>query len=232
MRGRAFWIGVVVACGVGLCDGPAAAQSAGPPAPYAREEQFSRASPDGTITVEQYVDKTHDDWTWQFWVRRNGVQTRLAAEPAGYPAKFIFTDDLKWIIRAQKLGSGTATLHLYRLTPRGYVRATRTPLGELAWRYMKSRPDWKKLLKAPEYHDSVHLLTRRKDADREPGAVWSADRYLVIVLSGDADVEGRKHLQTTVVNGWRCRYDLQTGRFDVPAVFAEGNAKAIVPADD
>jgi hypothetical protein len=51
----------------------------------------------------------------------------------------------------------------------------------------------------------------------------------VIALSGDADVKGRKPMQTGVVRGWRCRYDLQTGKFDVPALFSAGNARAIVP---
>ena len=32
-----------------------------------------------------------------------------------------------------------------------------------------------------------------------------------------------------VVNGWHCRYDLQTGKFDVPALFSGDNAKAVVP---
>jgi hypothetical protein len=32
-----------------------------------------------------------------------------------------------------------------------------------------------------------------------------------------------------VVRGWRCRYDLQTGKFDVPALFSSDNAKAVVP---
>jgi hypothetical protein len=36
-------------------------------------------------------------------------------------------------------------------------------------------------------------------------------------------------MQTGVVHGWRCRYDLQTGKFDVPAVFSDDNAKAVVP---
>jgi hypothetical protein len=31
------------------------------------------------------------------------------------------------------------------------------------------------------------------------------------------------------VNGWWCRFDLETGKFDVPAIFAEENAKAVVP---
>ena len=48
----------------------------------------------------------------------------------------------------------------------------------------------------------------------------------MIGLSGDADVKGRKPSQTGVVNGWRCRYDLQTGKFDVPALFPSQNAKA------
>jgi hypothetical protein len=61
-------------------------------------------------------------------------------------------------------------------------------------------------VKAPEYHDSAYLLTRRGENDRGPGADWPANRYLLIALSGDADVRGRKPMQTGVVNGWRCRY--------------------------
>ena len=61
------------------------------------------------------------------------------------------------------------------------------------------------------------------------GVDWPANRYIVIGLSGDADVKGRKPSQTGVVNGWRCRYDLQTGKFDVPARFSAGNTKAVVP---
>jgi hypothetical protein len=36
-------------------------------------------------------------------------------------------------------------------------------------------------------------------------------------------------MQTGVVNGWRCRYDLQTGKFDVPPLFSSSNAKAVMP---
>ena len=31
-----------------------------------------------------------------------------------------------------------------------------------------------------------------------------------------------KPMQTSVVHGWRCRYDLQTGKFDAPALFSDG----------
>lgn len=231
MTSRTSWRGAFVACAIGVCTAAAAAEPAAPPAGYTIDQNYGRTSPDGAVTVEQYADKATDDWTWQFWVRRQGALTRLDAEPAGYAADFIFIDDLKWIVRVQKIGSGTSTLHLYRLTPQGYVPVSRKPLGDLAWNYMKSRPDWRKLVKAPEYHERAFLPTRRNDTDVGPGVDRPANRYLVIALSGDADVKGRKHQQTGVVNGWRCRYDLQTGQFDVPTDFADGNAKAIVPTD-
>ena len=92
----------------------------------------------------------------------------------------------------QKLGSGTSTLHLYRLTPQGYVPASKKPLGDLAWAYMKTRPDWRKLVKAPEYHDTVYLVDGLEENYRGLGVDWPANRYLVIGLFGDADVRGRK----------------------------------------
>ena len=122
-------------------------------------------------------------------------------------------------VRFLHVRSINCTLHLYRLTPQGYLRASKKPLGDLAWDYLKTRPDWRKLVKAPEYHTSAYLLERPEENYRGLGVDWPANRYLLITLSGDADVKGRKPMQTGVVNGWRCRYDLQTGKFDVPAVF-------------
>src|SRR3954451_9303870 len=227
MKGGTSWIGLFVACSIGVCSAAAAAQQAAPPAGYKIEEKFTRKSPDAAITIEQYLNKDTDDWKWQFWVRRPGAFTLLDPQPAGYPADFVFTNDLKWIVRVQKIGSGTSTLHLYRFTPEGKVRAK--PLGDLAWAYMKTRPDWRKIKKAPEYHDSAYLLEGLEDNYRKLGVDWPANRYLLIGLSGDADVRGRKPMQTGVVNGWHCRYDLQTGKFDVPALFLAQNARAVVP---
>jgi hypothetical protein len=31
------------------------------------------------------------------------------------------------------------------------------------------------------------------------------------------------------VDGWRCRYDLESGKFDVPPSFAKDNAEALEP---
>jgi hypothetical protein len=229
MTGGTSWIGLFVACILGACSAAAAAPPATPPAGYAIDEEWTGKSPDGATTIEQYLNKETDDWKWQFWARRQDAFTLLDPEPAGYPADFIFTNDQKWIVRVQKLGSGTATLHLYHLTPHGWSSATKKPLGDLAWDYMKSRPDWRKIVKAPEYHDSAYLLKGLAENYRGLGVDWPANRYMLIGLSADADVKGRKPMQTGVVNGWHCRYDLQTGKFDVPPLFAADNAKAVKP---
>src|SRR3954453_434843 len=137
MQVRTALTGLFVACGIAVCSVAAAlAQPSAPPAGYAIDEEFTRKSPDGATTIEQYLNKDTDDWKWLFWARRSGTFTLLDPEPAGYPADFVFTNDLKWIVRVQKIGSGTSTLHLYRFTPEGKVRPK--PLGDLAWAYMKT----------------------------------------------------------------------------------------------
>lgn len=232
MKGRISLIGMLVACCIGLGSlGAAAAPPAAPPAGFEINAEYTQKSPDGSVTIEQYVNKNTDDWKWQFWARAQGTFTQLGPDPeeAGYPADFRFTNDQKWIVRMQKEGSGEQTLYLYRLGRQGYVAATRKPLADLAWAYMKTRPDWRKVKQAPEYHIFAGLRKGLPDNYRELGVQWPANRYLVIGLSGDASVKGRKPSQTGVVNGWWCRYDLETGKFDVPPVFAKDNAKAVIP---
>lgn len=230
MRIAARLIGLFFACGIGLLTAaPATAQSASPSAGYTIDPEFTQTSPDGAIKIEQYVNKETDDYKWEFWVRREGLFARLDPEPADYPAGFRFTNDLKWLVRMQKTGSGEATSYLYRLSEHSVGRATETPLGDLAWAYFKSRPEWRKVRKEPEYHIRASLLQGTEDNYRSLGADWPENRYLVIGLAGDADVKGRKREQTGVVNGWTCRYDLQTGKFDVPQLFSKGNARAVIP---
>jgi hypothetical protein len=229
MKGRTSWIGLFVALSIGVCSGAAAAQPAAPPAGYKIEEKYTQKSPDGAITIEQYVNKDTDDWKFQFWARWQGTFRLLDPEPADYPADFLFTNDLKWLVRLQKTGSGELTLYLYRLDPHGYVPASKKPLGDLAWAYLKTRPDWRKIKKEPEYHISANLVKGIEENYRWLGVDWPANRYILISLSGDADVKGRKPMQTSVVHSWSCRYDLQTGKFDVPALLSDHNAKAVVP---
>jgi hypothetical protein len=231
MKVRTSLSGLLVVCGIGICSfGTVAAQPAEPPAGYKIDPEYTKTSPDGAIAIEQYVNKDTDDYKWQFWVRRQGTFTLLDAAPADYPADFLFTTDLKWIVREQKTGSGESTLYLYRLAPHGYVPANKKPLGDLAWAFLKTRPDWRKIAKAAEYHESADLLEGLEENYRSLGVDWPANRYILITLSGDADVKGRKPMQTSVVHGWRCRYDLQSGKFDAPALFSDNNAKAVVPA--
>jgi hypothetical protein len=230
MRVARFLIETLVVCAIGFCGiGAAAAQQATPPAGYNIREDNTQKSPDGTVTIEQYLNKETDDWKWLFFARTKDTFALLDPEPAGYGADFRFTTDLKWIVRMQKEGSGEQTLYLYRLGPQGYVAATRKPLADLAWAFMKTRPDWRKIKKEPEYHIYAGLLKGIAENYRNLGVQWPENRYIVIGLSADADVKGRRPSQTGVVNGWRCRYDLQTGKFDVPAIFERDNAKALVP---
>jgi hypothetical protein len=55
MKGRTAWIGLFVACSIGVA---AAAQPAAPPAGYEIDEQFTRKSPDGAITIPGFGSAT------------------------------------------------------------------------------------------------------------------------------------------------------------------------------
>src|SRR3569832_819916 len=147
MRVGTVLIALLVVCGIGLPGiGPATAEQTAPPASAKLEEGYTQKSPDNSIAIEQYLNKDADDWKWQFWVRRSDTFTLLDPEPADYPADFRFTNDLKWIVRQQKSGSGEQTIYLYRLTPQGAVAAGKKPLGDLAWDYFKTRPEWRKIM--------------------------------------------------------------------------------------
>src|SRR5579871_4953962 len=118
MRVTTSLIGLFVVCAIGASGvSTAIAEPATPPAGYKIDPEFTKTSTDGAVTIEQYLNKDTEDWKWQFWVRRQGSFTLLDPRPADYPADFLFTNDLKWIVRLQKIGSGTSTLYLYRLTP-------------------------------------------------------------------------------------------------------------------
>src|SRR5262249_31174884 len=140
-------IGLFLACAIGTM----AAQAVGPTGDYKIKPEHNFTSPDGTTTVEQYAKIDADgDYTWQFWARHQDKLTLLKPEQAHYAAGFRFTSDSQWLVRIQKTGSGESTLYLYRLGPQGFVPATKKPLGDLAWAYFKSRPEWRKVKKDPE----------------------------------------------------------------------------------
>lgn len=217
-------IGLFLAAAVGA----AAAQTPAPPAGYELDPEFTETSRDRAITIEQYVHTDKErGYLWHFWVRRGDKAALLEAEPADYPAGFRFTKDSRWLVRTQKTGAGYADLYLYRLGPDGFVAATAKPLSELAWDYFNSHPEARKIIK-PDYHISAGLVKGVADNYRWMGVKWPGNRYIVITLWGEAD-SNEQHRQLSTVRGWRCRYDLVNGRFDVPASLARYNAKAIAP---
>jgi hypothetical protein len=208
---------------------PAAAPSGGPPAGYQINAEYTEKSPDGAITIEQYFkDDPDNGYAWQFWVRRGGTLSLLDKQD-DYPAGFRFTNNSQWLIRMQKTGAGYADIYLYRLGPSGFAPATKKPLSDLAWAYFYGRPEARKIEK-PNLHIFAGLVKGVDDDYKSLGETWPANRYLVIGLSGDLDPNAH-HGQILQVHGWRTRYDLQTGKFDVPADFAAGNKKALVPQD-
>jgi hypothetical protein len=222
----------LAAIAIGLClacaTNPALAQSAGPPAGYEIDSDYTTKSPDSATTIEQYkkADKD-DDLTWQFWAKRADHSTLLAPEQRYYPADFRFTNNSQWVVRTQKTGSGESSLYLYKLGPQGFVTATAKPLSDLAWAFLKSRPDYRKIMK-PDFHLAAYLVKGVPDNYHAMGEDWPDSRYLVISLSGDVSPNSR-HGQILSLRDWRCRYDLQTGTFDVPTDFAKGNAEATAP---
>lgn len=220
------------AIAIGFClvcsSGTAMAQSAAPPAGYKLDtSEDPTKSPDGTTTVEQYSKADKDGGlTWQFWAKRTDHSTELKPEQY-YSADFRFTNNSQWLVRSQKIGSGEENLYLYKLGPRGFVTATKKPLSDLAWAFLKSRPDYRKIMK-PDFHFAAYLVKGVDDNYRSMGENWPDSRYLVISLSGDV-FPTKRHGQILSLRDWECRYDLQTGRFDVPEDFAKGNAEATAP---
>lgn len=227
-------ISLVLVCTAGAAAGQPANPQAGtptsPPADYKIDTQYTATSPDGATVIEQYgKDDPDNGYSWQFWVRRQGALSLLEPKPADYPAGFRFTNNSRWVVRMQKAGAGYADLYLYRLGPSGFAAATKKPLSDLAWAYFKSRPETRNI-ERPNLHISADLLKGVDDNYKSLGETWPDSRYIVITLSGELDPNAH-HGQIIQVHGWRVRYDLQTGKFDVPADFAANNKQALVPRD-
>jgi hypothetical protein len=215
-------IGVLFACALGT------AQAASPSADYKLEAEHTLTSPDGATTIEQYAKvDAEGDYTWQFWARHGDAFTLLEPEQPDYAAGYRFTNDSQWLVRMQKTAAGYSSLYLYRLGPQGFAAATRKPLSDLAWAYFNSLPAARKI-RRPNFHIEAGLVKGTEENYRWMGVNWPDSRYLVITLSGDVS-PNRRHGQMRSVRGWRCRYDLQKGTFDVPPEFADNNAKAIAP---
>jgi hypothetical protein len=216
--------GLLLACAIGAT----MAQTVGPTADYEIVSDYTTTSPDGTTTIEQYKKTDPDgDLTWQFWARHQDKLTMLEPEQPDYSAGFRFTSDSQWVVRMQKTGSGEQSLYLYRLGPQGFVTATPKPLDDRAWAYFNSLAVSRKIPKL-DFHMVAGLVKGVDDNYHSMGENWPDNRYIVVSLSGSV-LPTSHHGQIDALNGWHCRYDLQTGKFDVPPDFAVNNVKAIAP---
>jgi hypothetical protein len=201
--------------------------ASGPPAEYQlnTDPELAFTSPDGATKLEQYMRDSKDfDVKWQVWARRGEAMTELKPE-LDYPATFRFSNDSQWLVRMQKAGAGYQDLYLYHVKNGAFVSATSKPISDLAWAFFKHSQDGRKI-SPPDFHIFAALVMGAEEAYRWLGVAWPDNRYLVISLSGVIEA---KHPKGGVkeLSDWRCRYDLKSGMFDVPAVFAKGNAEAI-----
>lgn len=236
----ASWLlrtGIVVLLGL-VSVAPAGAASPGNELTRLTDPKNTFTSPDGQVSVEQYSKKKGEGdlfYEYQFWAfdpkHEHGVLLNRDenADDAGYPAGFRFSPNSQWLVRMQKIGSGTRTLFIYRRNGFQFSSATPKPLGEMAWDYFFSQPVSRKMHRKSRDRDSldhaqVNLLQGVDDNYASMGKHWPDSRYLVISLSFDAQGEDKP---LPWIEDWRCVFDTKTDQFSIPADFVENNAKAV-----
>jgi hypothetical protein len=194
-------------------------------------------SPDNKLRLEQYAKEQEDGGlAFQFWIFDRNHRHAFLLNPGekgddqtGYAAGFRFSPDSQWLVRMQKLGSGSQTLFLYRRNGYQFAPATPKPLGDLAWDYFFTTPTSKGMHRDPENpygldHAFVALVKGMEENYAWMGQHWPDSRYVVISLSFDMQGEDVKG---PWIEDWHCVYDLKTRTFSVPADFAENNTKAV-----
>ena len=193
-------------------------------------------SPDGQVIIEQYSRKKDEyDHIYEFWAfdakHEHGVLLNPGEDlnVAGYPAGFRFSPNSQWVVRMQKIGSGTHTLFLYRRKGTDFVPATPKPLGEMVWDYFYSQPISQKIhRKSADRHSinhaQINLLQGVDDNYASEGRKWPDSRYLVLSLSFDAQGEDRK---LPWLDDWQVVFDTKTDKFSIPPDLAKNNAETI-----
>ena len=193
-------------------------------------------SPDGQIVIEQYSRKKGEyDHVYEFWAfdakHEHGVLLNPGEglDVAGYPAGFRFSPNSQWVVRMQKIGSGTQTMFLYRRNGLDFAAGTPKPLGEMAWNYFYSQPISRKIRRKPQdrhslNHAQVNLLQGVDDNYASEGRKWPDSRYLILSLSFDAQGEDHK---LPWIEDWQCVFDTKTDKFSIPPDLAKNNAETI-----
>jgi hypothetical protein len=230
-RLRETWIALLLALAT-----VAPASAEGPRAGFILNAEATFTSPDQTIRVEQYFRDRDDSLLYQFWTFDADHRHPFLLNPgegddvAGYAAGFRFSPDSQWLVRMQKLGSGSQTLFLYRRKGYQFSPAKKKSFGDLAWDYFFTTPTSKGMHRDPKNpygldHAFVALVRGMEENYAWMGQHWPDSRYVVISLS--FDMQGEDDKTAPWIEDWHCVYDLKTGAFSVPPDFAENNAKAV-----
>jgi hypothetical protein len=193
-------------------------------------------SPDRQVRIEQYAKTLEGGfWAFQFWIFDANHRHAFLLnpdednDPASYAARFRFSPDSQWLVRMQRLGSGSQTLFLHRRNGYQFSPATEKPLGDLAWDYFFTTPTSKGMHRDSENpygldHAFVALIKGMEENYAWMGKHWPDSRYVVISLSFDMQGEDVK---APWIEDWYCAYDMKTGEFSVPPDFAKRNEKAV-----
>jgi hypothetical protein len=224
-----FWIAPLLALAM-----LAPAHADGPGAKYKLDREASFISPDRRVRLEQYYKEGEDGaYIYHIWTfdraHRHAFLVNPDEDDTNYAAGFRFSPDSQWLVRMQKLGSGSQTLLLYHRKGFEFLPASAKPLGDLAWDYFFTTPTSKGMHRDPDNpygldHAFVALIRGMEENYAWMGTHWPDSRYVVISLSFDMQGED---IKAPWIEDWHCVYDLKTGAFSVPADFAETNAKAV-----
>ena len=128
----------------------------GPGRDYKLDRESSFVSPDRQVRLEQYFKEGEDGaYIYKIWTfdraHRHAFLVNPAEDDTNYAAGFRFSPDSQWLVRMQKLGSGSQTLLLYRRKKGQEFRpATAKPLGDLAWDYFFTTPTAKGMHRDPD----------------------------------------------------------------------------------
>jgi hypothetical protein len=211
----------------------APARAEGPGAEYKLNREATFVSPDRQVRLEQYYKEGEDGVIYHIWTfdraHRHAFLVNPGEDDTSYAAGFRFSPDSQWLVRMQKLGSGSQTLLLYHRKGYEFAPATAKPLGDLAWDYFFTTPTSKGMHRDPDNpygldHAFVALIRGMEENYAWMGKHWPDSRYVVISLSFDMQGEDVK---APWVEDWHCVYDLKTGSFSVPPDFADNNANAV-----
>jgi hypothetical protein len=164
----------------------------------------SLIAPDKSFRIEQYAN---DDWDWQIWVfpssGRDGYLLTRSGDYSGYASYFELSPDSNWLLRIQKVCSGTFTAYLYHRDSIGsFAPHADVLLGDQAWKFLSTQP-YIQPEQIPTFHKAIEFLE------------WRENRYLVLALSGihflNLKVNG--DLDRWITDEWRCAYDLEKMQF-------------------